>query len=248
MSIRLTEHVHVVGSGRLGLGITHPLDCHVYVIDGGSEAALVDSGVGIESERLLHEIVAAGIDPERVTTVLLTHAHPDHAGGVAWLAEQLGARIVAAAPTASALHAGDDRATGLEFGKRAGIYPAELVVRASGIDVVDHGDRIPVGSVTVEVVATPGHSDGHLSFLLHRRDGSDLFTGDAMLFGGQIILQPTEDCVWTAQLDSLRRLAALRHDGLFPGHLGWALHGGDAHARRAVEQLDATGRPPIFVG
>ena len=248
MSIRLTEHVHVVGSGRLGLGITHPLDCHVYVIDGGSEAALVDSGVGIESERLLHEIVAAGIDPERVTTVLLTHAHPDHAGGVAWLAEQLGARIVAAAPTASALHAGDDRATGLEFGQRAGIYPAELVVRASGIDVVDHGDRIPVGSVTVEVVATPATATATCRSCCTAATGATCSPATRCCSAARSSCsRPTTACGRrsSTRCGGSRRCATT---ALFPGHLGWALHGGDAHARRAVEQLDATGRPPIFAG
>ena len=38
--------VHLVGSGQSGFSLTDPLDCHVYLLDGGSELALIDTGVG----------------------------------------------------------------------------------------------------------------------------------------------------------------------------------------------------------
>ena len=58
--MRLTERVHLVGSGRTGFNISDPYDCHVYLVDGGSELA-------------------------RIGTILLTHAHADHAGWAAGL-------------------------------------------------------------------------------------------------------------------------------------------------------------------
>jgi len=242
--VRLTEHVYVVGSGRLGLGVSHPLDCHVYLVDGGRESVLIDAGVGLDVDLLVAGIEACGAAP--VTTVVLTHAHPDHAGGAAPLAARLGARLVASAETAAAVGTADEHRCGLDLGRRSGLYPGDLTLAPCDVAALDDGERLRVGELSLEVVATPGHSAGHSSFLLHRPGGRDLFSGDAMLFGGQIILQPTDDCEWVAQLDSLRRLAELRHDGLFPGHLGWSLRDGDAHARHAVDRLDTTGRPPIF--
>ncbi|MBI5090162.1 MAG: MBL fold metallo-hydrolase [Actinobacteria bacterium] len=244
--MRLTAEVHVIGSGRLGLGITHDLDCHVYLIDGGGEAALIDAGVGLSGQLIVDEIIRSGVDPSRVRTLLLTHAHPDHAGGTADLVRRLGVRVFASPATAAAVRAADRAATGLEVGVRAGLYPADFGLEECLVGEVHHGDRLAVGSVVIEVVATPGHSAGHLSFMLHRPGGSDLFSGDAMLFGGQIILQPTDDCEWYAQLDTLHRLAELTHEGLFPGHLGVAVRGGDRHARAAVERIAATGTPPLF--
>ena len=44
--MQLTEFVHLVGSGQSGFSLTDPLDCHVYLLDGGSELALIDTGVG----------------------------------------------------------------------------------------------------------------------------------------------------------------------------------------------------------
>lgn len=45
--MKLTD-IYAVGGGRMGFGISGPLDCHVYLLDGGSELALVDPGLGID--------------------------------------------------------------------------------------------------------------------------------------------------------------------------------------------------------
>jgi glyoxylase-like metal-dependent hydrolase (beta-lactamase superfamily II) len=248
VSVRLNDWVHVVGSGALGLAITHTLDCHVYLIDGGTEAALIDAGVGLAHGSIIEEIEACGVDRAQISTLLLTHAHPDHAAGAPALARALGLRVLAGAETAAAVSHADPHATGLAAAQAGGLYPPDLKLEPHDVETVAHGDLIEIGSVTIEVVSTPGHSAGHLAFMLHRPGGRDLFTGDAMLFGGRIILQPTHDCEWAAQIDTLHRLAELRHDGLFPGHLGWALQDGDRHARSAVERIAQTGRPPLFDG
>ena len=45
--MRLTRSVYLVGGGTLAFGLSDDYDCHVYVIDGGEEMALVDAGAGI---------------------------------------------------------------------------------------------------------------------------------------------------------------------------------------------------------
>jgi hypothetical protein len=40
--LRLTERIHVVGSGGFGFGLSHQLDCHVYAANGRTEIALID--------------------------------------------------------------------------------------------------------------------------------------------------------------------------------------------------------------
>ena len=83
--MRLTEHVYLVGGGLLGFGLSDDFDCHVYLIDGGSEMALVDAGAGITIEPILRNIAFDGLDPARLRNILLTHAHADHAGACrAW--------------------------------------------------------------------------------------------------------------------------------------------------------------------
>ena len=49
--MRLTSRIYLVGSGLYGFGLTNDYDCHVYLVDCGSSAVLVDSGVGLEVDR-----------------------------------------------------------------------------------------------------------------------------------------------------------------------------------------------------
>ena len=48
--MQLTERVYLVGSGASGFSLTHHSDCHIYLIDGGSESALIDAGTGLGTE------------------------------------------------------------------------------------------------------------------------------------------------------------------------------------------------------
>ena len=43
--MKLTDDVYLVGGGDYGFNLTHRLDCHTYLIDGGGELALVDAGL-----------------------------------------------------------------------------------------------------------------------------------------------------------------------------------------------------------
>ena len=63
--------IYLVGSGRTGIGISDFYDCHVYLVDGGDEAALIDAGSGVDIEPFMRNIAAHGIDARPDS-----HAHP----------------------------------------------------------------------------------------------------------------------------------------------------------------------------
>jgi glyoxylase-like metal-dependent hydrolase (beta-lactamase superfamily II) len=65
--VQLAERIHLVGSGSFGFDLTDPYDCHVYLLDGGSELALVDVGAGMGAERIVANVERAGFDPQRIT-------------------------------------------------------------------------------------------------------------------------------------------------------------------------------------
>ena len=46
--MRLRPDLYLVGGGHAGFDLSAPLDCHVYLLDGGDELALVDAGLGID--------------------------------------------------------------------------------------------------------------------------------------------------------------------------------------------------------
>ena len=58
--MQLTERIWIVGSGRAGFGLTHHSDSHVYLIDGGSEIALVDAGAGVDTPAIVERIERTG--------------------------------------------------------------------------------------------------------------------------------------------------------------------------------------------
>ncbi len=121
--MQLSEDVYLVGSGALGFDLTDPFDCHVYLIDGGDELALVDTGAGLGHDAILANIAAHGFDPGRLRAVLLTHAHADHAGGAARLYLELGLSVAASPLAADRVRRGDEAALSLPAAREAGIYP-----------------------------------------------------------------------------------------------------------------------------
>jgi glyoxylase-like metal-dependent hydrolase (beta-lactamase superfamily II) len=121
--VKLADRIHLVASGQLGVGLTDDFDCHVYLLDGGGEYALIDAGGGRDTEGLLRQVADDGLDPTRIRTLLLTHGHADHAAGAAALRARLGLRVIASAPVARYLREGDERAISLEAARRAGAYP-----------------------------------------------------------------------------------------------------------------------------
>jgi hydroxyacylglutathione hydrolase len=218
------------------------LDCHVYLVDGGREAALIDAGVGLDPETILDGIHGTGLDPARVQWLLLTHAHADHAGGAAGLQRALpGLRVAAAVQAAPWLRTANEEAMSLDFARRAGLYPADYRMVPCQVDrELREGDEVAVGTLALRVIETPGHCAGHLSFLMRDTGQKMLFGGDHIFHGGRVSIQNIPDCNLQAYARSTAKLAQLEIDGLLPGHLTPSLKRGQRHiasAHRAFQRL-----------
>lgn len=234
--VRLLPNVTVVASGRNGFWITDDFDCHVYLIDGGSEAALIDAGVGRDIQPVLDNIEAAGVPLGRVSTLLLTHGHADHSGGAAALRAALGCRVLMSDTEADAITSGDEEAVGLSIARRTSYYPADYRLQACPVDRrLVHGDSVRVGELTLSVIGTPGHSPGSLSFLVDLPGRRAIFCGDTVQFGdfGQfkamISLLHAPGCSIEAYALAASRFPGLNVDALFPGHRGVCLRNGQRH-------------------
>src|SRR5260370_4174022 len=77
--MKIITRVPLAGGEQFGL--SHPLDCNCYLLDGGSALAIVDTGLGLGADEIIDNMVADGFDPARLTHILLTHSHPCHWGG-----------------------------------------------------------------------------------------------------------------------------------------------------------------------
>jgi glyoxylase-like metal-dependent hydrolase (beta-lactamase superfamily II) len=111
----------------------------------------------------------------RLTQILLTHAHIDHAGGTGTLARELGLPIVGP-------HPGDQFwIDGLaQQARMFGFAPAEPFVPTRWLA---DGDTVSVGRCTLDVRHCPGHTPGHVVF--HSAQAQRAFVGD-VLFAGSI--------------------------------------------------------------
>ena len=246
--MKIADRIHVVGSGQVGFNLTDDYDCHVYLVDGGGEYALIDAGGGRDTGGIVAQIEADGLDPQRVRYLLLTHAHADHAAGAAGLRAALGLRVLAAPEVATFVSQGDTRAASLDAAKQAGGYPPDFAYPACPVEgeLVD-GATLRVGDLTIEAIETPGHAAGHLSYVLRRSGRTSVFCGDAFFFGGRILLQNTWDCSLQDSIRTVERLAALSVDGLFPGHLTFAVNQGRRQVDKAMEHVARLLPPPQLV-
>jgi glyoxylase-like metal-dependent hydrolase (beta-lactamase superfamily II) len=240
--------MYLVGSGSQGFSLTDDYDCHVYLVDGGKELALIDAGAGMVAPQIVQNIREHGFDPSQVRHLLLTHAHGDHAGGAAKMVVALGSpRVYMHADCAPFLRDGDERAISLADAKRVGLYPDDYRFQPCRVDTdLLEGQIIAVGDLQLQAIATPGHSRGHTSFLLEQAGRKVLFGGDLVFFGGRVLLQNTWDCDLPAHLASLAKFRNTGIDVLLPGHRTFSLKDGQRHIDAALKITDGLLVPPNF--
>jgi glyoxylase-like metal-dependent hydrolase (beta-lactamase superfamily II) len=248
--MKLTDNIYLVGGGTWGgMGLTPGPDCNLYLLDGGDGAlALVDTGAGVSGspDAIAGWISRDGFDVSDIGTILLTHMHGDHVGGAAALAAMTKAEVFASPLTARVLAEGDVETSSIRIAREAGIYPADFELTAlAGVKPIEDGATIAVGHIMLTAIATPGHCEGHLSFLASSRNRRDLLAGDVIFWRGRVLLQAIEGCDVVALSGSIERLAALGSvDGLFPGHGAVTLSGATRHINAAAEQVRALRIPP----
>ena len=151
-------------------------DNYIWALHDGERALVVDPG---ESEG-----VAAWLRRQnlRLETILITHHHPDHTGGVAALREATGAQVTGPARERM----------------------PEPLRRVGG------GDEVNAMGMRFEVIDVPGHTAGHIAYYAAHAEGAPLlFCGDTLFSGGcGRLFEGTP----AQMLDSLSRLATLPDD------------------------------------
>lgn len=247
--MRLIDGIHLIGGGDAGFGLSHRSDGHMYAIVSEGEVALIDVGTGLDTDAVIRHARKDGLDPDAISRLFVTHYHPDHAGGLAAWRRLTGATTFAGRDGADAIEAGDEETCGLAAGRRAKLYPQDWRLDPCPVDLrLDDGWTTTVGTLTIRAISTPGHCRGHVSFLLTGAPVTVLFSGDAVFWGGAVVLQNVPDVSIPESAASLERLAQLEFDGLLPGHLAISLSNGHRHVEAAVEAFRNLRLPPPLVG
>jgi glyoxylase-like metal-dependent hydrolase (beta-lactamase superfamily II) len=195
---------------------------HVYVLVDTDGLSLVDTGLPYNHKRILQYVSQLGFAPEQVRRLLVTHADRDHVGSVAALQARTGARVLASRLEGDALAAGrETRRLRLKSWQR----PVFRLLRplfakltpGRADEVIEDGDLLPVLG-GLRVLATPGHTPGHLSFFAEQR--GVLFAGDSLRVVGarlRVSSGPNTHDAAAAQ-QSARRQLALRPQVICAGH------------------------------
>jgi glyoxylase-like metal-dependent hydrolase (beta-lactamase superfamily II) len=236
-----------------------PRNMFQYLIADGDEAMVVDTGMTpTPRDVIMPGLRAAGIDPDDVTLVVVTHPDVDHQGGLAGLREVLPNAVAACGFADRMMVAEPERLlsdrygafevehdVGYPDGDKAWMRanygaPATVEVGLAG------GETIVVGGRRLTALHAPGHSAGHL--VLHEQATALLFSSDAVHWrmcpaaDGSPALAPTYEEVddYLATIDMLDSLeAAELHSGHWPIRSGAEIADFMAESRAFVERVDA---------
>jgi glyoxylase-like metal-dependent hydrolase (beta-lactamase superfamily II) len=173
---------------------------NMYVI-GSKNVLVVDTGVGNYANPVWPQLEKLGVTADKVRGVALTHAHHDHAMGAFIILERADPKVY--------VHRLDAR--------HIASYLGPNLVK------VEDGDNIPTEIWPLEVVWTPGHTEGGMC--LYARREKILFSGDTVFPDGLYGAYYGESGSLEAMVDSLRRLSELEIDIMLPGH-GWPVFDG----------------------
>lgn len=166
----LLDTQHMGYSGTVG----------VYLLPGAAGTfALIESGPGSTLETVLAGVQEAGFAPEKLTSVLVTHIHLDHAGAAGTLAQRYGAQVFVHENGAGHLVEPSRllASAGRIYGDRMGeLWGAMESVPQHLLRPVRDGETVEILGHRLGVLYTPGHASHHVSYLLAK---TRLFTGDA---------------------------------------------------------------------
>jgi hydroxyacylglutathione hydrolase len=180
-------------------------NCFLVSLEGGDRAVMVDPGE--EGPRLLAAIEDAGVT---LDAILLTHTHFDHTGAVAPVARATGAPVYCPRLEVPVLQ------DIMAFVPWPGFGPFESW---DPEETVEGGETLELAGMTFDVLFTPGHSPGHVTYAV--RGEPALFSGDVLFEGsvGRIDLPGGDGPTL------MRSIAMLldRFDDetlVYPGHMG----------------------------
>jgi len=199
---------------------------------------MVDSGCGIEPERIIRNIEAEGLDPQRLAAVFLTHCHYDHAGGASFFHKEFGTDIYVSSVDVDLLLSGTDERIGLCTAKRSGIFDSDShFSNCEEAKPLKDSDCFTYGDLSLRVISVRGHSPGSVCFRVSVGDFDGLFTGDTLLADGTIGLLNMDGSSLKDFRDYLPKLENEPSDALLPGHGVFTLSNAYDHIVKALEAL-----------
>jgi hydroxyacylglutathione hydrolase len=179
-------------------------NCYILRREGSDRGLIVDPGD--EAPRLLAALEELGVEPD---AILLTHCHFDHIGAVAPVAQATGAPVYCPEIEVPLL---TDIMSFVPpgFGQFESHEPEETVAG---------GEKLELGGFEIDVLFTPGHSPGHVTYSIPEEEA--IFSGD-VLFQGSVGRVDLPGGDWPTLERSIGSLieAHPEETTVYPGHMG----------------------------
>lgn len=203
--LEVGPHIYQVGGNHL----SYSEDCCVYLVTSQGKSALIDTGAGAGAGLILENIAAAGINPDSIGHIIVTHGHIDHIGGLEFMVNRLGAKVAAHRLELPAVEEGLRHLTAADwYGVKYNGVKVDIVLE-------EPFAPITVGDYQLMFVHTPGHTPG--SIAVH----ADI-EGQRVLFGQDIHGPFNRE--WGSDISawrsSMQKLLDLQADTLCEGHFG----------------------------
>jgi hydroxyacylglutathione hydrolase len=194
--------------------------------EGSDRALLIDPGD--EPARIEALIADMGVTVE---AILITHCHFDHIGAVAPLARATGAPVYCPKLEVPVL------ADIMRWVPWPGIGPFESY---DADETVEGGERLSLAGLDIDVMFTPGHSPGHVTYSIP--DEQVVFSGD-VLFQGSVGRVDLPGGDWSTLLASIGELVDTLPPGtrVLPGHMGETTLGDERRTNPYLQELPARG-------
>jgi len=196
---------------------------YVFRRDDSDTALIIDPGE--EPERILATIEQLGI--AKLEAILLTHTHFDHIGAVAPIAKATGAPVYCPELEVEVL------ADIMSYVPWEGFGPYESW---EAEETVKGGERLELAGFEIDVVFTPGHSPGHVTYSIP--DERVLFSGD-VLFQNSVGRTDLPFGDWPTLLASIENLIETfpEETGVYPGHMGITTLGAERESNPFLREL-----------
>jgi hydroxyacylglutathione hydrolase len=202
-----------------------PLQENCFIVRQKDAATAVIVDPGDEPERLLTAIEQLGI--KKVDAILLTHTHFDHIGAVAPVARSTGAPVYCPVLETDVL------ANIMDYVSWPGFGPFESY---EADHTVAGGETLELAGLPIEVLFTPGHSPGHVTYALP--DEQALLSGDVLFQGGvgRVDLPGGDWATLLSSIDSL--MERFPEDTIvYPGHMGTTTLGRERASNPFLREL-----------
>lgn len=219
----IVGNVHYVGTAGIGVFLISTPQGHI----------LIDGALAQSVPQILDNIRTLGFEPKDVKYILNTHAHFDHAAGLAGLQRASGAKVIGGAADKPYLEAGH-----VDHGPTEdALFPPVRVDRTVG-----DGDTVALGGTTLTVHLTPGHSPGCTSWSLTAKDSTGtprrVFLHCSASLGGQSLVPPAYPGMADNYRASFAKVRGMQADVFLANHdIFFGLH--EKRARQLAGDKDA---------